>query len=72
MPVKHLISPGIGFLPGSVEFIVTRGLSGIVPFSISLDFDLIVQEDISSDLAVQENTGSNLLIQQDVSFDLGI
>jgi len=26
MPVKHLISPGIGFSPGSVKFIVTRGL----------------------------------------------
>jgi len=27
MPVKHLISPGIGFSPASVKYIVTRGLS---------------------------------------------
>lgn len=26
MAVKHLISPGIGFSPGSVKYIVTRGL----------------------------------------------
>lgn len=25
MAVKHIISPGIGFSPGSVEYIVTRG-----------------------------------------------
>ena len=27
MPVKHIISPGIGFSPGSVKYIVTRGLT---------------------------------------------
>lgn len=27
MPVKHLITPGIGFSPGSVQYIITRGLS---------------------------------------------
>ena len=27
MPVKHLIGPGIGFSPGSVKYIVTRGLT---------------------------------------------
>jgi len=27
VPGKHLISPGIGFSPGSVKYIVTRGLS---------------------------------------------
>ena len=27
MPVKHIISPGIGFSPGSIKYIVTRGLS---------------------------------------------
>lgn len=27
MPIKHLISPGIGFSPGSPKYIVTRGLS---------------------------------------------
>lgn len=26
MAIKDIISPGIGFTPGSVEFIVTRGL----------------------------------------------
>lgn len=26
MAVKHIISPGIGFSPGSVKYIVTRGL----------------------------------------------
>ena len=25
MPIKHIISPGIGFSPGSGEYIVTRG-----------------------------------------------
>lgn len=38
MAVKHIISPGIGFSPGSVEYIVTRGFgaSAIVP---STDID---------------------------------
>lgn len=27
MPIKHMISPGIGFSPGKVQYIVTRGLS---------------------------------------------
>ncbi len=26
MAIKDLISPGVGFAPGSVEYIVTRGL----------------------------------------------
>ena len=26
MATKHIISPGIGFSPGSVKYIVTRGL----------------------------------------------
>ncbi len=26
MAIKHIISPGIGFSPGSVKFIVMRGL----------------------------------------------
>ena len=26
MSTKHIISPGIGFSPGSVKYIVTRGL----------------------------------------------
>lgn len=26
MATKNLISPGIGFTPGSIEFIITRGL----------------------------------------------
>lgn len=26
MATKHLVSPGIGFTPGSVKYIVTRGL----------------------------------------------
>lgn len=72
MPVKHLISPGIGFSPGSVMFIVTRGLIGIVPFGISLDFDLTIQENTSSDLTVQEDIISSLTIQEDISSDLSI
>lgn len=82
MPIKHLISPGIGFSPGSVKYLVTRGLSMVVPFGISLDFDLIVkedvrsdlitQEDVSSDLIIQENTSSDLTVQEDVSSDLTI
>lgn len=32
MPVKHLVSPGIGFSPGSVKYVVTRGLTpGVAP-----------------------------------------
>lgn len=27
MATKHIISPGIGFSPGSVKFIVTRGFA---------------------------------------------
>lgn len=27
MPVKHMIGSGIGFSPGGVKYIVTRGLS---------------------------------------------
>ena len=27
MSVKHIISPGIGFSPGSVKFLVTRGFA---------------------------------------------
>ena len=26
MAIKHLVSPGIGFSPGSIKYIVTRGL----------------------------------------------
>ena len=29
MSVKHIISPGIGFSPGSVKYIVTRGLIAV-------------------------------------------
>ena len=36
MPVKHLISPGVGFSPASVKFIVTRGLSIGVVVDISM------------------------------------
>ena len=28
MAIKDLITPGIGFAPGSVSFIITRGLGG--------------------------------------------
>lgn len=28
MAIKDLISPGVGFAPGGVRFIVTRGLGG--------------------------------------------
>ena len=32
MSTKHIISPGIGFSPGSIKYIVTRGLlaSGVL------------------------------------------
>lgn len=72
MPIKHLISPGIGFLPGSVKYLITRGLSTVVPFGISLDFNLTVQEDTSSDLVVQEDVSSVLTVQEDISSDLSI
>lgn len=26
MPIKHLVTPGVGFSPGSIKYIVTRGL----------------------------------------------
>ena len=35
MAAKHLISPGIGFSPGHVKFIVTRGLTSLVFVSVS-------------------------------------
>lgn len=72
MPIKHLISPGIGFSPGSVKYIITRGLSTVAPFGISLDFDLVLVETTSSDLTVQEDVGSVLTVQEDVSSDLSI
>ena len=37
MAVKHIISPGIGFSPGSVKFIVTRGLSIAAVAAIPLE-----------------------------------
>lgn len=30
MPIKDLISPGVGFTPHSVKFIVTRGMGNAV------------------------------------------
>ncbi len=27
MPVKHLLTRGLGFLPGSIKFMITHGLS---------------------------------------------
>lgn len=40
MSTKHLISPGIGFSPGSIKYIVTRGLiAGEVVEADKLDVD---------------------------------
>lgn len=72
MPIKHLISPGIGFSPGSVKYLITRGLSTVVPFGISLDFNLDLVENTSSDLSVQEGVSSVLTVQEDISSDLSI
>ena len=39
MATKHIISPGIGFTPGSVKYIVTRGLIAGPPLIYYLDPD---------------------------------
>ncbi len=37
MSVNDMISPGIGFTPGSVEFIVTRGLIAGAALVVNVD-----------------------------------
>ncbi len=82
MSTKHMISPGIGFSPGSVRFIVTRGLLGIVAIHPQIDFDLVITRASVLDLAINQasmldlginrSTALNLEINQSTAFDLGI
>lgn len=46
MPVKNLINAGIGFNPGSIKYIITRGLSiaTAVP-SVIASFDVFVGDE---------------------------
>lgn len=65
MAIKNLIGPGIGFNPGSVEFIVTRGLTSAAVVSgptIVIEFDL----------EIEQVRTFNLEIEQVRTFNLGV
>ncbi len=48
MATKHIISPGIGFSPGSIEFIVTRGLAAAIPAATPPGSSIIPFSELSS------------------------
>lgn len=54
MSIKNMISPGIGFSPGSVKFIVTRGLSTTSAPTIIVAFDTDIQRTVAFDTDVQQ------------------
>ncbi len=54
MTVKHIISPGIGFSPGSVKFIVTRGLSTTSAPLVVVPFDTDIQKTVTFDTDIQK------------------
>lgn len=71
MPTKHIISPGLGFSPGSVKYIVTRGLlpadQGII-----IPFDLDVVRTTGFDFDVARTAGFDLDVKRTITFDLEI
>lgn len=52
--IKHMISPGIGFSPGSVKFIVTRGLFTTSAPVVVVTFNTDIQKTVAFDTGVQQ------------------
>lgn len=54
MSIKNMISPGIGFSPGSVKFIITRGLLTTSAPTIVVTFDTVIQKTVTFDTDIQQ------------------
>lgn len=54
MTIKHMISPGIGFSPGSVKFIVTRGLFTTSAPVVIVTFDTNIKKTVTFDTDIQQ------------------
>lgn len=81
MPAKHIISPGLGFSPGSVKYIVTRGLlpadqGVIIPFDLdvirSTAFDFDVTRSTAFDFIVNLSAAFNLDVIRSTAFNLDV
>jgi hypothetical protein len=73
MAIKDIIAPGIGFSPGSVEYIVTRGFDigavVIVNYIVDDEFDVEIVRSESFNLTINRTDAFNLGIVRSESGD---
>lgn len=72
MAIKDMIGPGIGFSPGSVKFIITRGLtaSTAVPslFQETVFLDAVVKKSSEFVAVVNKSPGFPSVVKRTVPF----